>query len=238
MNRISELISKEVISIFECERVGTICGVCFNKSFTKINGYIFFNDENDLENYISTSKIFGLTEEGIMIKNTTKIEPLFEQMNSPINKKAFTISGKDLGKINDAIIDEKSNLLYLETNKGHQIDAKRIVNVGTDMLLLKENDEEKINMSSFRPKENMQNLFDNDIKVKIVPIEMKTEERETPFPVKMTANTNNILGKRAKYTLLGFNNEIIVRENQIISDYTIKTAKKHNKINELMYASF
>lgn len=235
MNKISELISKEVISIYECERVGTICGVCFNKPFTKINGYIIFNDETDIENYISTNKIYALTEEGIIIRNTTKIEPLYEQPNSPINKQAFTINGVNFGKITDAVIDEKSNLLYLVTNKGKQIDVKNIINIGNDMILLKENDE-KISINSFKPKETFETYSENDIKVKIVPIQSADTQKST-FPTKIVANTPNLLGKRAKYTLMGLNNEVIIRENQMISDSTIKMAKKHNKLNELAFAT-
>lgn len=235
MNKISELISKEVISIYECERVGTICGVCFNKPFTKINGYIIFNDETDIESFINTNKIYALTEEGILIRNTTKIEPLFEQPNSPINKQAFTINGNNLGKIIDAVIDEKSNLLYLVTNKDIQIDVKNIVNVGTDMILLKENDE-KISLNNFKPKETFETYSENNIKVKIVPIQ-NTQSHQSTFPTKLVANTPNLLGKRAKYTLMGLNNEVIIHENQIISDTIIKTAKKHNKLNELVFAT-
>lgn len=234
MNKISELISKEVISIYECERIGTICGVCFNKQFTKINGYIIFNDETDTENYINTNKIYALTEEGIIIRNTTKIEPLFDQPNSPINKQAYTINGNYLGKIVDAIIDEKSNLLHLITNKDNKIDVKNIINIGPDMILLKQSDE-KISINNFKPKENFESFTENDIKVKIVPIE--SIQQQSTFPTKIVANTPNLLGKRAKYTLMGLNNEIIIRENQIINDLIIKNAKKHNKLNELVYAT-
>ena len=235
MNKISELISKEVISIYECERIGTICAVCFNKTYTKINGYIFFNDETDSENYISSNKIYSLSEQGIFIRNTSKIDSVLEESNSPVNKKAFTISGKYLGKIIDAVIDEKSNLIYFLTNQEQKIEVKNIVNIGEDMVLLKE-DEEKINLNQFKPKETFDSFLTSEVNVKIVPIENNAKQKEA-FPTKVFANTNNLIGKKAKLTLLGLNNEIIVKENQIINENIIKMAKRHNKFSQLLYIS-
>ena len=234
MNKLSELISKEVISIYECERIGTVCAVCFNKNFTKIDGYIFFNDETDNENYISANKIYSLSEEGIFIRNISKIESVIKQSNSPINKKAFSITGKSYGKIIDAVIDEKSNLLYLLTNTNEELFIKNIVNIGEDLILLKEEDE-KISLSNFKPKETFE-IFstENDVKVKIVPINISDTQQKT-FPTKLVANTDKLIGKRAKQTLLGFNNEIIIKQNQVINDTNIKMAKRHNKISQLIY---
>ena len=233
MIKLSELISKEIISIYECQRIGTISGVCFNKTYNKIDGYVFFDDESEFDNYISNDKIYSLSQEGIFIRNTSKIETANQESNSPVNKKVYSINGTYFGKICDAVIDLNSNLLYFLTDQQHKIYVKNFINVG-DIILLKQ-DDKKISLSNFKPKESFNDISYNNVKVKIVSMEQSDLNKKYSFPTKLIANTNNLIGKKSKSTLFGFNNEIIVKENQIINDNIVKTAKKHNKISELLY---
>lgn len=233
--KISEIISKEIISIFECESVGTIKNVNFTKNLKKINGFIFFNDESDIDCYIPTSKIYALSDEGMMIKNTSKIDFFVDENNNPINKKVFLINGKDCGKIIDIIFNESFMVEYLLTNKGEKIYPEYILTNGMNIVLAKDKNQ-NISISSFKPKTKQIEVSSENLKVKIVrlPI-LENNDATIVTPPKITTNTNSLLGKRAKRTIVGFNNEVIVKQDQIVSQYTLNLAKKHNKTNELIF---
>ncbi len=232
--KVSEIISKEIISIYECESVGTVKDVCLNKSLKKVNGFVFFNDDSDVDCYISSNKIYKLYDEGILIKNTSKIEYFYEESNNPINKKVFSIAGKDCGKIIDIIINQDSNVEFLLTSKGEQINPDNILTNGINIILIKEKNQ-KISIASFKPKDKIETTNEN-LQVKIVKMPIiETEESSISTPPKITANTTSLLGKRAKRTIMGLNNEVIVKQNQLISQYTLNLAKKHNKTNELIF---
>ncbi len=233
--KVSEIISKEIISIYECESVGTVKDVCFNKLLKKVNGFVFFNDDSDLDCYIPTSKIYKLYDEGILIKNTRKIEYFYDESNNPINKKVFSIAGKDCGKIVEIEITQEGNVEYMLTSKGEQINPDNILTNGINIILIKEQDQ-KISISSFKPKDKIEVSHEN-LQVKIVKMPIIEEQEFSPIstPPKITTNTSSLLGKRAKRTIMGLNNEVIVKQNQLISQYTLNLAKKHNKTNELIF---
>ncbi len=336
MNKISQIISKEVISIYECVSVGFVKDVFFNKNLTKAKSFIIFNDESEIENQVRNFKIYCLTEEGILIRNTSKIEIFTAERNNPINKKVVSLSGKDFGKVTDVIIDEKCSVISIITTI-KEIKPNIIVANGLKHLII--NDAEiaslgakKITQGRFRPriafKTNNEDL--KDIKVKIVQskeennynsiIENTKTEDNLPQQLKQIENNENtnfekilttqlkqepqliiqeeekfileqtqihqnekkelqieneqakifnhekqskeqiphqtqipqikrnsvpifpskissekgIIGKKIAQTIIGINNEVIIRKNNIISAHTLEVAKKHNKINELL----
>ena len=234
--KISEIISKEIISIYECESVGTIKNVCFNKDLTKVLGFIFFNDESDYESYIPVKNIYSISEEGLMIRNTNKIDFFISENNNPINKKIFEINGKDTGRICDIEFDEKFNVCHLLTNKNIQIKPQNILSNGVGIILVKD-DNQKISINAFKPKKQKIEKLNQDFKVKIVkmPIISNQEKNISALPPKITTNTSTLVGKRAKRTIFGFNNEVIIKENALVSNHTLTMAKKHNKTNELIF---
>ena len=81
------------------------------------------------------------------------------------------------------------------------------------------------------PKKNVASL--ENIKVNILPFDNKNTDNFVPS--KLQFNTDTILGKVAKDTLFGVNNEIIIKANQIISEKTIEDASRHNRLNQLYF---
>ena len=93
---------------------------------------------------------------------------------------------------------------------------------------------EKINISSYKPK-NKKVLSLANIKVNILEFESTPNQNFTP--TKITFNPSSILGKVVKCDLLGINNEVIIKTNQIITQKIIDDASKHNRLNQLYYST-
>jgi len=69
-----------------------------------------------------------------------------------------------------------------------------------------------------------------DIKVSVL-----SSSTDTFAPTKIKFNADNMIGKIAKDTLLGINNEVIIRANQTITNKTIVDATNHNRLNQLYF---
>ena len=56
-------------------------------------------------------------------------------------------------------------------------------------------------------------------------------------PIRLYANSNQLLGKLVTSEILGYNNELIAQKNDIINQKIINKARLHNKLNLLNYYS-
>lgn len=244
MQKVSEIISKEVISIYECESIGTIKNVSFSSNFKKIIAFVFFDDQSDFDSGVLSKDVYSFSGDGILIKNISKIEYHFDDEASPMNKKVFSLSGEDFGRINDILFDESFNVVNFLTSQDKTFKPSQIFKMGFDTCIIKqENDTVKIN--SFKPSSNtpkQTQLLDN-ITVKLVKLGEDTplpviEKNILPkLPIKLQANLESLIGKTSLKTITGLNNEIIIRQNAVVSKHTITMAKAHNKTAELMFST-
>lgn len=260
MQKISEIISKPVYSLFEGTLAGTIKSFFFNPKSKKITGFCVFSDETDFEYFLPSNKIFSLGESSITIKNLDEISIMQEsaiENNKIIYNTALTIDGNCLGKITDCFFDESFFIVAFETSCGVVVPSEKLFNVGNDAVVF--DLESASSVAKFKPKTQkiiVQNL--PEIKVSILnenplPIisnnfsqQNFSKERkiqgnldnldkktiEIAFPQKISSS-KSILGKRANKTILGLNGEIIVKDMQVITEKIIEKAKKHSKFFEL-----
>lgn len=238
MLKASEIISKEIISIYECESIGTIKNIVFNDNLTKVEKFVFFNDDTDMASCLRANNILSFSEDGIVIKNLSKVDFFADEENNPINKKIFTISSIDYGKISDIILDEKFNVIKLITSKQKEFLPNEILKLGNSICIINDSNE-KVKISSFKPKLqiNNTNVIEN-IQVKIFNMDEKDEKPITilpKLPTRITTNLQNLLGKKVSKTITGHNNEVIIKQFSTISKHTLEMAKRHNKTNELIF---
>lgn len=241
MQKVSETISKEVISIYECESVGTIKNVLLSNNYKKIVAFAFFDDQSDFDSGILSRNIYSFSADGVLIKNLSKIEFHFEDQSSPMNKKVFSLSGENYGKIKDIIFDDKFNVINFETSKNKSFKPSQIFKIGFDTCIIKKEDQ-IVKINSFKPPKtsNLTTPILDNITVKLVKIDERqdsqSKKNELPqFPIRLQANLESLIGKTSLKTIKGLNNEIIIRQNSTVSKHTITMAKAHNKTAELMF---
>ena len=54
-------------------------------------------------------------------------------------------------------------------------------------------------------------------------------------PYKIIANQESLIGRKMTCDILGYNNELVAKKDEVISAKTINKAKRHNKISLLSY---
>ena len=88
-------------------------------------------------------------------------------------------------------------------------------------------------ISSFKPKKtNKSKVSLNNLTVNIMKLNTN-ENNNNLMPPKITINTNTIIGKKITNNITNENNEIILKQNQVITQKHIFVAKQYNKLNEL-----
>ncbi len=224
---LTNLFGKQVFALYEGEIVGTVYDAIFNKDFTKISSLKMFDeDENEFEIKFTSIKAMN---DCIIIANKDKLLNYFEKhKKTPMFKPVITENATSYGKIIDCLIDNKGHIknfvssedIALEPNKLYL--RKNFVYYSATKLLNK----------NIYPKKTIVPL--ENIKVNILNFDT-AQTFDSFVPSKLQYNTDTILGKVAKDTLFGVNNEIIIKANQIISEKTIEDATRHNRLNQLYF---
>ena len=87
MSKISEIISKQVVSLYEAKFVGTVSNVVFDEKLSKLKSFIVLEENEDRELELSIKDVFYF-KDNIVVKNQDKLKSIiFEaESNNPINK--------------------------------------------------------------------------------------------------------------------------------------------------------
>lgn len=185
MKKITEYLGKPVLSVLESSTQGIVKDVLFDKNFKKLKFLILFED-NDLqeEKYLKINDVFNIGENAIVIKNDSVLlskSALLDECDNPINNSVYTTSGKFLGVVSDANIDDKNNLVMVLLNNGQTINIDKILNSGKDTMFVQD-DNAIVKLSNFRKKMNISTENAENIKVTILAENVESEQ---------TSNENN-----------------------------------------------
>ncbi len=231
--KLSEIIGKQVFVIYDAKFLGTVHDVAFDDKYKKVLGFYFF-DQDENEYYLKTQNIFGLNDY-ITIKNTSKITNnfLLDKPLSPLGKQVVGINGANYDFLSDIEIDENYNVKFFVTNK-QKFSIDQIMHISHSILV-----GENVKMQNFKPKKSKQDeKILNNLTVSIMKMEELSASPITLMPPKITVNSDILLGKHLTKDIVGKNNELILKQNQIITPKQIMIAKQHEKLNELFYSVY
>lgn len=233
MERISNIISKKVVSIEESLCVGYVLDVCVDTNKKMVEGYLVCDESNEVINFLSTKNMLA-NNDYIIIKNINMLEfgDLVEPKN-PIGKEILDENGFSLGRVIDFEV-ENGKILKLISKKC-EINPKHIIDFNGDFLIFSQSKKKPI-----KKEFNFKNLNKQDLqKVEIQSfiLEKKENLNSVQIPFKSRILTNNLLGRILINDVFGLNNELIGRKNEIINEKIIKKAKSHNKVNHLFFNS-
>ncbi len=241
--KISELIAKDVIAIDNGENVGYILNVCFETSLTKLKGFVVADEESERENYLSKKDIKILGEDCVFIDDIFRLELNYSgEANNPIGKKVYSYKGEFLGVVKD-VVCEGVNPSQIITSVC-MLPINKIYSTGVDCLFFSEKKKRK-------KRENLFNFTSDNLlpKVEAQSFEIGKKDNFSNFqiksnknnivinPSKLTLAPSTLLNKTATCDIYGMNNEIIIKEGQVINQGKIDKAKKHGKINLLILNS-
>ena len=240
MHKLSSIISKPIFSLFEGVLLGTVLDICFING--KFKGFFILSSDEENISFLDKKDVYGI-EEVIVVKNIAKLSFAGYESSNVMNKRAITLSGQDLGRINEVFLDDNFNILSVQTDSNLLLPNEKISKVGEDAVVFEFG--EKVKISSFKPKGKIFSGEVKDLKVTILEKEKENAskllvigenenvEKKHFIPKKIMQNPNFLLGRRAAAMIKAESGEVIIGAGQIITEKTISRAKIHNKIFEL-----
>lgn len=254
MYKVTEIISKPVINLYNGNNEGTVKNICFDKGLKKAVSLILFSDNDEEEIVLATSKIYNIGSSAITIKNSEGLLPaLFAsniEYNNQINNNVYNLEGEYLGKVKDITIDKTYKVTEIEVEDKNYASTS-VISYNENNLIVNSSGAKfsketfKPRISSTRPKLDMVKILptipekttDDIPKIEFSDIEIKPKQNykisENPLPQRMITSQNYLVGRKVSKTIYGINNEIIVRKDCIITEKILNTAKTHNKLVEL-----
>ena len=224
---LTNLFGKQVFALYEGEIVGTVVEAIYNTDYTKVISLKIFDNE-EVEYEVKLKNINAI-DDCIIISNKNKLNIFIgSTKTNPLFKAVIDQQAKHYGKIIDCDIETNGYINYFLTDKDNQLSPTNIylrnnfVYYSTDKFILK----------NYRPKQKTKTL--DKINVNVLNFVNKNENYNFA-PSKLSYNPSILVGKVAKDTLLGLNNEVIIKANQTITQKTLDDATRHNRLNQLYF---
>ena len=218
MKKLSNIISKSVYKM-NGQKLGYVLATEFSVDCSKLVSLVIVDEETEVQMKVDASEVVH-GEEAIFLKT----DPLFVDgygFSSPIGKMVFDKLANFLGKVKEVYLNN-NRVIGIATNKICFLPKNISVN-GESALVL------------FGKKQKTKPFnFDDSIllpeqKVKI------TDEQSQIVPYRIELTGKSLIGKVAMRDIFGFNNELIIKKYEVITQKKINEAKKHNKLNLLFY---
>lgn len=226
MEKISNEISKKVISLSSGNVIGYVLDILFNENLNEINGYIIADEESDEVFFLDYKNSKAESDECFVIEKEDDLEIYISSVyNNPIGKDVYDEKGESLGKVTNVYFDKKHVKRIITTRCEFPICY--LQKAGNDCLIFGKKKRKKCNAKRFEQKGMFPSVY--------IQNEIKLEKKEGEHPVKLRIENNSALGKRVTHDIFGLNNELIARKDEKVTKSILQKAKLHNKYNLLLF---
>ena len=235
LNKISMLVGKPVVSIFEGKMIGYVKNAFFDDKFTKIDWLELFDKESENEYVIATKNVYSL-DDIVVIKNTDCIlqkETIELNKKSPVNYPVFSTNGKNCGKICDIVFDEKFKTVCFEIDKDTTYKPNQFLNIGQNVAIIQPQKQTKLSNFKSKPKIATKNISANNI----VTIQNNTQNKISSPKKILTDSYDFLIGRKLDKNIYADNKQLLAKRNSIITSNIIDNASKNGKLKELTNSS-
>lgn len=255
MLKVTELIGKYVISLYDGQTNGEVENVLFDAENKKAKYLTIYDSNSNLTLVLPINKIYKIGDGAITIRNSAvlnqEVDVLkeLEELHNPMNAKCFSVDGNLLGVVCDIELDNKLNIANILLNSNKSIPLSDIATFNQNTLLVY--DGSKINIKNFNSK------------IKITKLPLKTENRYVNImeitepdepetspeglanaepvaigPARAITNYKFLINRKVSRDIFSFNGEIIIKENSKINTSVIDLARCNGKLKELTMYSY
>lgn len=250
MNKLSNILGRPVISLYNGQIEGTIINASFDKKMQKIKHLLILDEPiesttDDMLNEIkilATKDVYIIGQDAIIVRNNSCIfnystlEPDIQYMN-PINSEVYTVLGKRIGKIFDINFDNNFNVISCVIDDNNEVSIEKLATLGNGLVLMQDKNKE-IEINRFRIKRPSVEKTSEPIKIlrKDSPVIQNfniDKHLSTTLPLKITGSADILLGRVITQNLYNQSKELIAKKGNIITQNVIKNARKNGKIKEL-----
>lgn len=257
MYKLSEIISKQAISLRGALALGTVSDVRFAPTLKKADALLLIDGEENDDGYLTlpVRAVHTMKEDCAVVRSLS--EPLTLSAlpsNNPINLPCLNQDGKVLGKLSDITLSEKFDVVsFIVGEKEYAADT---LLSHSDSLVIFNDSGSFIKLPKPRPKPKPS---DKKISVKAAVLPptveqapdgaVKDEAAEkqpvttptaapSPAPSLGAPDFSFLLGKCVTRTLCAADGKVIAEAGEIVSQQTIADAARENKLVQLTLRAY
>ena len=158
MIKLTNILTKPVLSLNCCKNEGIVKTGVFNQNFKRLKYLVLFDNEEDFEDKVlQINSIYSNGENAIIIKDDQYLTPLGATTNaldkpSPINSSVFTFLGKYLGKVSDVVLTDTFFVHSIIVDE-KEIMTADIISCGTSIVIVQD-ENQKAKISSLKSRKS------------------------------------------------------------------------------------
>lgn len=236
MNKISDLISMPVISMYEGNHIGIIYNMLFDCKLKKCKYITILDEKENIPKTIHINNIYKIGKECVFIKNEECIElsccndnELFTYIN-PINMKVYNLNGESLGTCIDIKLNQNHSIEEIIINNSKTINSNEIFNIGKKIILINNN---SLTLSKFKPKTKINKIENNNDNKVVILNNNDIKEKKYEQNNKIITDSRFLIGRILNKDIISFNGEIIAKNGSVINKEMINKASTHGKLIEI-----
>ena len=203
MYKISDIVSKQVITLSGAQSLGTVIDVLFSPDYRRADSLLLMDEEEDDDLLFRLPFRSGVTigEDVAFVRSLSAPLEVFDGISaSPIGKQCYGVGGKALGRLTDIELDEKFYVTALMTEK-ETFGRDKLVRASGALVVINDSGKEyKLPRPSVRrPKSSVgmtvkatNNRKSNDTKSHDINSEAENVVPETDTAVSQTQNISKV----------------------------------------------
>lgn len=238
MIKITEILSKPVISLLDSKTEGIVKNAIFDKNFKRLKYLVLFdNNEHQEEKTLSIQNIYSYGENAIIVKDGQDLSLELSTVKIsdkllPINNAVYTYLGKCVGKVTDILLDDKYYIKSLIIGQT-EIDINEILSSGEDAVIIQDKNK-KVNISNIKRKKSKKvAILDTKLNYDQKVVILNNEKDEVPsIQVKEDIQNDQ---ENINTTLI--DNQIITQENNENKPKIKYTLKDEPSLPKIMFAN-
>ena len=131
--KLTQFLDKPVLGLYEAEEGGRVSGAVFDKRLKKLKYLLVARGPKEAR--LPLSAVAAVGPDAVLVRNLSLLTPTAEPSNCPVNAALYDTEGRSLGRVSEAVLDERRQTLFLEAGDTKYL-PEQILSGGRDAVLV------------------------------------------------------------------------------------------------------
>lgn len=131
--KLTQFLDKPVLGLYEAEEGGRVSGAVFDKRLKKLKYLLVARGSEEAR--LPLSAVAAVGPDAVLVRNLSLLTPTTEPSNCPVNAALYDTEGRSLGRVSEAVLDERRQTLFLEAGDTKYL-PEQILSGGRDAVLV------------------------------------------------------------------------------------------------------
>lgn len=201
----NDFLSKPLIALKQGKNCGMITNMLFDEALQKATHLLLFDQTESTYHTVPVEKVEKMQGDAVTILDADDVSAFDGWVFNPVNFDVFDVNGLHVGIINEVVFSKNFEVKYMQC-RDRRITPDKVLARSNGTMVIKA-----------APKRR----------------EPAPPKQNTPPARQNMGSGSFMLGRKCDKTLLNRFNEVIIRQNGVITADVIRKAKLHGKLLEL-----